>query len=78
MTPPLLPSPIKGISVRRDNGAKAHVVSLKDAAKLMGLNREHIKRWVKTGKVEMCIDPRGNHLVFVESLWGMVPEEFRR
>ena len=77
MTPHLPPS-IKGVSVRKEDGSKAEVVSLKDAAKLMGLSREHIKRWVKTGKVEICVDPNGNQMVFVESLWGMVPEEFRR
>lgn len=76
--PPALPSPIKGISVTKGDGTKALVVSLTDAGKLMAVSREHIKRWVQRGKVEICVDPKGDPLVFVDSLWALVPEEFQR
>lgn len=75
---PALPSPIKGVTVTKGDGTKAQVVSVTDAAKLMAVPREHIQRWVKTGKVEICVNSRGEPMVFVESLWACVPEEFRR
>jgi len=76
--PPGLPSPIKGVSVTRGDGSSAVVVTVKDAAALMGLPPSQIKRWIAGGKLAICLDPRGVQRVFVDSLWALVPEEFRR
>lgn len=78
MSTPPLPSLIKGITVTKADGTKAQVVSLGDAAKLMAVPREQIKRWVKGGKVAICVNPRGEPMIFTESLWAQVPEEFQR
>ena len=77
MPAPPLPSPIKGFTVTKADGTKAVVVSLRDAAKLLLVKREDIKRWVKQGKVPMCVHPQGETMVFVDSLWDMVPKEFQ-
>ncbi len=76
--PPSLPSRIKGVSVTKADGSQALVVSTKDAATLMAISRRSIESWIDRGRVTVCVSPRGETMVFVDSLWAQVPEEFQR
>ena len=76
--PPPLPEGMRSWVVQDATGAERLVVTVEDAMLLMRVVRDRIVSWTRIGQLEM-IPPTGrDRKVAVDSLWAMVPEEFRR
>jgi hypothetical protein len=63
--------------VQRVDDTEATVVSVADAARLMGWREEYLRKLIGAGRVEICQDGADVY-VFVDALWALVPEEDRR
>jgi hypothetical protein len=59
------------------DGFPEMAVTVRDAARLLGVGLEVMEKAVNAGKVEVALAPDGVVWVLVESLWGLVPEEGR-
>lgn len=76
--PPPLPPQIEGRKVKRVSGERTLAVTVRDAARLMGVTEAHMRTLVEHGKVDTCRDRERRIHVLVDSLWLLVPEEDRR
>lgn len=76
--PPPLPPEVKSLTVTRANKTKTQAVSKRNAARLLGVTETVISRHIAEGAVDVCRHPKTNeHLVLIDSLWLLVPEERR-
>lgn len=78
MEPPSIPASVPSWPVQKGDGSATRVVTQRGAATLMGLKPRQIRAWVGAGKLETCIGSGHQTLILVDSLWAIVPEEFKR
>lgn len=77
--PPPLPVEVTSRRVKRADQTYTHVVTKRDAARLLGVPEPIILKHIAAGELEVCRDPTTNeHLVLTDSLWLLIPEEQRR
>lgn len=76
--PAPLPPSIVPQRVHKGDGTDADVVTVIDAARLVGMKVGTIDAWIAEGKLAICYTPEKERRVFVDSLWRALPLELRR
>lgn len=70
--PSLVPPRMRRWVVELQDGSQAEVVSVANAAKLLGVARVKMDLWVETGKVVICYDAKHRVRVLVPSLVALL------
>ena len=76
--PPIPASIVPELAVLPATGDRVEVVTIPDAARLIGRTQRCIEDWITEGKIKTCRTPDQGRRILVESLWLALPVELRR
>jgi hypothetical protein len=74
---PEIPPGMDSWSVPIQGGGERSGVGISDAGRLIGVKAAVITRWITSGKVEVALNPQGETIVLVDSLWEALPPEVK-